>query len=145
MGVILANSIEIGLGNRAGNFFYFNGFYVFEIALKISAYGFFTNQSSYLRDKWNILDFFAFTLTMIFDLILENSVNFMPLRLLRFVDYLEIKNIQYLLESLYHSLRFLMETFLIFMFFVFSAGIMSLHLFAGIFQKNVSKPKLDLN
>lgn len=148
MGVILANSIEIGLNKfnnkRNSDFFYFNGFYVFEMILKISAYGFFINQTSYLRDKWNILDFFAFSFTLIFDKIIENGINFMPLRLFRFVDYLEIKKIQYLLNSLFSSFHFLIETFLIFASFIFASALISLHLFAGIFQEKCFEKETGL-
>lgn len=148
MGVILANSIEIGLNKFANkknsDFFYFNGFYVFEMALKISAYGFFINKTSYLRDKWNLLDFFAFFFTLIFDKIIENGINFMPLRLLRFVDYLEIKKIQYLLNSLFSSFHFLIETFLIFASFIFVSAIISLHLFAGIYQEKCFEEETGL-
>jgi len=141
MSVILANSIEIGSTqndqeSRIPNFLYFNGFYVVEIILKVSAYGFFIKETSYLRDKWNVLDVVAFLLTLIFDNILAKGVNFMPIRLFRLVDYLEIKKVQYLLDSLLYSLRFLVETLLIFCFFIFIAGVMSLHLFSGIFSQH---------
>ena len=141
MSIILANSIEIGLTHKDSeskvpHFFYFNGFYIAEILLKVCAYGFFIQETSYLRDKWNVLDIVAFLLTLIFDKILSKEVNFMPMRLFRLVDYLEIKQVQYLFDSLFYSLRFLLETFSIFCFFVFIAGVISLHMFSGIFSKH---------
>ena len=136
MAVILINSIEIGLnGKNEINPDFFYGFYILEIALKICAYGFFILETSYLRDKWNILDILAFVLTIIFQKILAKDLNFMPIRLFRFVDYFEIKKVQYLLEALFNSLRFLVETLLIFAFFVFISAIISLHIFSGILHK----------
>lgn len=36
----------------------FTGIYTVEMLLKIMGMGFFYNKGSYLRDNWNILDFF---------------------------------------------------------------------------------------
>lgn len=139
MTIILANSIEIGLSHNENKtkfpvLFYFYGFYTVEIMLKVSAYGFFIKETSYLRDKWNILDFTAFVMTLIFDKFLNLGVNFMPIRLFRLVDYLEIEQVQYLLDSLFYSMRFLIETMCIFCFFIFISGVISLHIFSGIFS-----------
>ncbi len=49
----------------------FNALFIFECLLKVVAFGFFLDNGSYLRDSWNVLDFFIVSSSLI-DMSFEN-------------------------------------------------------------------------
>ena len=111
--VIIANCIAIALESPSieeGSFerkaldvanYVFNAVFGFEALLKILAYGFVSGQGTYLRNGWNVLDFFLISLSSI-DMILgafESTAGstkileiFRVLRLLRALRPLRVIN-----------------------------------------------------
>ena len=81
LSIIIANTILIlisdptdsnNLGNTTDSYFLY--FYTFEAALKIIAFRFFAAEDAYIKDYWNILDFFVVLVGWI-SFVLEKAMN----------------------------------------------------------------------
>lgn len=110
-------------------------YYMFEMITKVFAYGFIMNSDSYLRNKWNILDF-SIVLSIIsyrfssFYLQIDLGIfrNFVVLRLLR------IKSFDIILERLYFVMKDLLKIYLFVFFVLITLSILNLHLLSGFLK-----------
>lgn len=104
------------------------------MSLKIFAYGFILNKGSYLRDLWNIMDFFI-VLTSLLPIVitLNFSVNalraFRVLRPLRTVT--KIKALKRIIKTLFYSFSLVMDSIYILLFVIFVLSIAGMQLFGG--------------
>jgi hypothetical protein len=114
---------------------WFLAVFTFECGVKILAWGFFLERHTYLRDPWNVLDFFV----VVFGWIgrLPGVANLTALRALRILRPLRsvnaVKGMKILVRSLLASLPGLANVamFMAFMYIVFS--IIGLNSFRGIY------------
>jgi len=113
--------------------YYFTGFFIVELLLKIVGLGFCLHRNSYMRDPWNWIDFIA---------VVIGSLEFIPglpnlkvLRTLRVIRPLRsikaVPSMRRQVTSLLNSLPALANVvvFLLFMFILF--GILGMQLFQG--------------
>ena len=119
------------IGNLSDNYFLF--FYTFEALLKIIAFTFFSAEDAYIKDYWNILDFFVVLVGWV-SFILERAMNgtkitglaglraFRILRPLKTVK--RFKGLKKLVTALLASISHLGETtiVLVFIFLIFAIG-----------------------
>lgn len=138
--MILANTVTLALENPTASeqdptlvlldsvFLYF---YTIEALLKIGAFGFMCNKGSYLRDKWNILDF-AIVLAGWTERIVNEGVNLNALRTLRILRPLRsissIEGLRVIIAALINSIWQLLISVFLFMFFVCIFSIAGVHL-----------------
>ena len=114
--------------------FTFTNLFVVDLGLKIFAYGFILNKGSYLRDLWNIMDFFI-VLTSLLPIVitLNFSVNalraFRVLRPLRTVT--KIKALKRIIKTLFYSFSLVMDSIYILLFVIFVLSIAGMQLFGG--------------
>ena len=115
--------------------FIIGAYYLFEMSSKILAYGFLINSDSYLRNKWNILDF-SIAISIIFSRFFAfyTNVDLTIFRNLVVLRLLRIKSFDLILERLY----FVMKDYLKTLFFVWSIlislAILCLHLLSGFLK-----------
>jgi len=112
----------------------FTGIYVTEMALKIMAYGFVLDKGSYLRDSWNIVDFFIVATSLLPIVITLNfSVNalraFRVLRPLRTIT--KIRALKMIMKTLFYSFSLVMDSIYILLFVIFVFAIAGMQLFGG--------------
>lgn len=110
-------------------------YYSFEMITKILAFGFILNSDSYLRNKWNILDFsiamsIIFSRAAAFYMGLDFGIfrNFVVLRLLR------VRSFDIILERLYFVMTDLFKTLFFVWCILIILGIVSLHLLSGLLK-----------
>ena len=107
--------------------------------IKIFGMGFLLNNKAYLRDYWNILDFIIVTTSYIPIIVKSSTVNLASLRSLRILRPLRtissIKSLRRLLVTLFSSLKLLIESLIILMFFYMIFAIAGLQLFSGVLKK----------
>ena len=138
--VIIVNTLLIlisdptdpnNLGNLSDNYFLF--FYTFEAVLKIITFTFISAEDAYIKDYWNILDFFVVLVGWI-SFIIEKAMNgtkitglaglraFRILRPLKTVK--RFKGLKKLVTALLASIAHLGETtiILVFSFLIFAIG-----------------------
>ncbi len=138
--VIILNTVLIlisdptdnnNLGNLSDNYFLY--FYTLECILKILAFRFWSAEDAYIKDYWNILDFFVVVVGWIL-FIIENALNgtkisglaglraFRILRPLKTVK--RFKGLKKLVTALLASISHLGETtiVLVFVFLIFAIG-----------------------
>lgn len=103
--------------------------YFIECVLKILGLGFLFNEGAYLRDGWNILDFTIVSSSML-PIFLGSNTGFSlnSLRSLRVLRPLRtistVKSLKVLLNTLFSSLPYLLNTLIILLFFfiIFAVG-----------------------
>lgn len=127
--------------NDIGNMFdtFFLSFYTIEMALKIFALGFIWNETSYLRNGWNILDFSIVVTGYIPYLLGSSNVKISGLRILRVLRPLKtISSLYYLkmiLMSLFSAFPMIMNAGFILFFCLLIYAITALQLFMGALKK----------
>lgn len=111
--------------------------YITEMLLKIIALGFIFNRGAYLRDLWNVLDFFVViaSLSSIIKSSTSDSINFSSLRTLRILRPLRtinfIKKLRTLVQTVLDSLPYLLDIFIIILFTLSVFAILGLQLYRG--------------
>ena len=149
--IIIANTILIlisdptdpnNIGNQTDNYFLF--FYTVEAILKIISFTFISAEDAYIKDYWNILDFFVVIVGWI-SLILEKATNgkkisglaglraFRILRPLKTVK--RFKGLKKLVTALLASIGHLGETSIILFFFFLIFSIAGTQMWQGIFYR----------
>ena len=142
--IILDNSSLTGGPNtsdptlvKIDNIFF--AYYITELFLKVCALGFFMNEGAYLKDGWNLLDFFIISTAIISKAVADYGINLKGLRSLRVLRPLKIlaslKQLQTILESLFQALPLLADSFLILTFCYLLYALAGLQLFAGLLKK----------
>lgn len=142
--IILDNSSLTGGPNtsdptlmKIDNMFF--AYYITELFLKVTALGFFMNEGAYLKDGWNLLDFFIISTAIISKAVADYGINLKGLRSLRVLRPLKIlaslKQLQTILESLFQALPLLADSFLILTFCYLLYALAGLQLFAGLLKK----------
>jgi len=98
------------------------------------AYGFVFNKGAYLRDSWNIVDFFIVVTSLLPIVITLNfSVNalraFRVLRPLRTIT--KIRALKMIMKTLFYSFSLVMDSIYILLFVIFVFAIAGMQLFGG--------------
>lgn len=100
---------------------FFLAFYTFEMTLKIFGMGFILSKGSYLRDTWNILDFFIIVIGYVSIFISGSGLNISSLRALRVLRPLrtitKIEGLRLLVTALISALPLLRDTIIVLFFF----------------------------
>ena len=149
--IIIANTILIlisdptdpnNIGNKTDKYFLF--FYTIEAVLKIISFTFISAEDAYIKDYWNILDFFVVIVGWI-SLVLEFAMNgkkisglaglraFRILRPLKTVK--RFKGLKKLVTALLASIGHLGETSIILFFFFLIFSIAGTQMWQGIFYR----------
>ena len=149
--IIIINTILIlisdptdpnNIGNRSDNWFLY--FYTIEAILKIISFRFISAEDAYIKDYWNILDFFVVIVGWI-SFILERAMNgtkisglaglraFRILRPLKTVK--RFKGLKKLVTALLASIGHLGETSIVLFFFFIIFAIAGTQMWQGIFYK----------
>ena len=109
-------------------------FYISEMSIKITALGFLFNKGAYLRDPWNILDFFI-VVTSLLPYVVTISFNVSALRAIRVLRPLKtitkIKALKMIVKTLFLSFSLVMNSFYILLFMIIIFAIAGTQLFAG--------------
>jgi hypothetical protein len=124
---------ENSILNRSETVFFM--IYLFELVIKMIGLGLFTPKIGYFRNSWNILDFLI-VVGSAFDLIFKDfNLNLSALRSLRVLRPLKtissIKSLKNIISTVFSSLPFLKDIFIILFFFLILFGVCGLHLFQG--------------
>jgi len=120
--------------------------YFIECLLKILGLGFLFNEGAYLRDGWNILDFTIVSSSML-PIFLGSNTGFSlnSLRSLRVLRPLRtistVKSLKVLLNTLFSSLPYLLNTLIILLFFFIIFAVGGLQLFMGVLKKRCFLPE----
>eukprot|EP00347_Sterkiella_histriomuscorum_P013804 403363301 len=118
--------------NNIGDAFTF--LFLFEALVKIFAMGFIIHKKSYLRDGWNVLDFFI-VVTGLVDLV-ATTINLKSLRTLRVMRPLRsinaIPSMRRLVSTLLQSLPELGNAAIFLFFMIILFGILGLQQFSGV-------------
>lgn len=124
--LISKNSSRIDLG--------FLIIYTGEMILKIIAMGFFMRAHSYLRDAWNILDFFVVILGWL-AIIFENSGDISAIKVIRILRPLrtinQIPNMSSLVSTILNSLPIMFDVMVLFFFMLIMFGTIATQLLGG--------------
>ena len=151
LAVIIGNTVLIlisdptdnnNLGNKTDNYFLY--FYTLECILKIIAFRFWASEDAYLRDSWNLLDFFVVIVGWIL-FIIEYALNgtkisglaglraFRILRPLKTVK--RFKGLKKLVTALLLALSHLGETGTVLFFFFLIFAIAGRQMWQGLFYR----------
>ena len=151
LAIIVANTILIlisdptdpnNIGNKTDSYFLY--FYTLEALLKIISFRFISAEDAYIKDYWNILDFFVVIIGWI-SLILERAMNgkkisglaglraFRILRPLKTVK--RFKGLKKLVTALLASIGHLGETSIVLFFFFLIFSIAGTQMWQGIFYR----------
>jgi len=149
--IIIANTVLIlisdptdsnNIGNQSDRFFLY--FYTMEAILKIISFTFISAEDAYIKDYWNILDFFVVIVGWI-SFVLERAMNgkkisglaglraFRILRPLKTVK--RFKGLKKLVTALLASIGHLGETSIILFFFFLIFSIAGIQMWQGIFYR----------
>lgn len=145
--VIMANTVYLAVDEEtreslSSNFdLYFLLLYCLEMFLKIFAYGFILNPGSYMRNSWNVFDFFIIilsTFTVFFSNRNEESTtsfNISSLRSIRVLRPLrtitKLKRLKQIVSTILSSLPNLIEILLVLLVFLSVMAITGVQLFMG--------------
>jgi hypothetical protein len=112
----------------------FTAIYVTEMSLKIMAFGFIFNKGSYLRDMWNIMDFFI-VITSLLPIVINLGFSVSALRAFRVLRPLrtitKIKALKQIMKTLFYSFSLVMDSIYILLFVIFVFAIAGMQLFGG--------------
>ena len=149
--IIIVNTILIlisdptdsnNIGNKSDNYFLY--FYTIEAILKIISFTFITEEDAYIKDYWNILDFFVVIVGWI-SFVLERAMNgkkisglaglraFRILRPLKTVK--RFKGLKKLVTALLASIGHLGETSIVLFFFFLIFAIAGTQMWQGLFYR----------
>jgi hypothetical protein len=117
----------------------FFAFYLFELTIKITAQGLILGPLSYLRDPWNVLDFFIISTTILSIIFASYGFNLKSLKTFRVLRPLrtitKIKKLQEILISLMSAMPLVSNSFMILLFFYYVYALAGLHIFSGLLLK----------
>ena len=149
--IIIINTILIlisdptdpnNIGNSSDTYFLF--FYTIEAFLKIISFTFFTAEDAYIKDYWNILDFFVVIVGWI-SFVLERAMNgtkisglagLRAFRILRpFKTVKRFKGLKKLVTALLASISRLGETSIVLFFFFIIFAIAGTQMWQGLFYR----------
>ena len=151
LGIILANTVLIlisdptdsnNIGNTSDSYFLY--FYTLEAIFKIIAFKFVSGEEAYIKDYWNILDFFVVIVGWV-SFILERAMNgtkisglaglraFRILRPLKTVK--RFKGLKKLVTALLGSIAHLGETTIVLVFFFLIFAIAGRQMWQGMFYR----------
>ena len=149
--IIITNTILIlisdptdpnNIGNRSDNYFLY--FYTIEAFLKIISFSFYAAEDAYIKDYWNILDFFVVIVGWI-SFILERAMNgtkisglagLRAFRILRpFKTVKRFKGLKKLVTALLASIGRLGETSIVLFFFFIIFAIAGTQMWQGLFYR----------
>ena len=113
--------------------------YVVEMILKIFSFGLFSNNNSYFKSGWNILDFFLiisfFSKNQINYILSLNLIpNFGVFRIIRIVKITPIRDFQILVHAFMKSFKLIAEVLLIFLIFMFIFSMIGVSTFKNSFK-----------
>lgn len=118
--------------------------YSVELSLKIFGMGLFTKKIGFFRNPWNILDFIIVMGSMLNILLKNLSVNLSALRSLRVLRPLKtissVKSLKNIILTIFSSLPFLKDIYIILLFMYILFGITGLHLFQGVLHAQCYDP-----
>ena len=144
--VIMMNTIVLAFEDPNSNInqnfegieLFFILFYTVECFMKILAFGFIFSKESYLRDKWNVLDF-VIIVTAWVSMYGGSNVQLNALRMFRILRPLRsissIKGIRALFLALFKSIKHLFSALVVLFFFLFIFAIAGLQLWSGTLKK----------
>ena len=144
--IILWNTVMLFLDdpysdNDVGNMFdtFFQSWYTFEMSFKIFALGFLFNEDSYLRNVWNILDFFIVVTGFLPYVVDTRTVKLSGLRTLRVLRPLKtissLKHLKLILMSLFSAMPMILNAVFILFFLLLIYAIAALQLFMGTLKR----------
>ena len=120
-----------------------NVIFTLEALLKIVTYGFFMHGGSYMRNKWNVVDFTILVGGLISDLIMmyndsEKSVSIKVMRLFRVLRPLRLivryDSLKVVLDTILVSFKTLIHVLSFLLLIMIMYAITGIELFKGIFQ-----------
>ncbi|CAB3257221.1 unnamed protein product [Arctia plantaginis] len=119
---------------------YFLGIFCVEASLKILALGFVLHRGSYLRNIWNIMDFFVVVTGIITQLpIAPHDVDFRTLRAIRVLRPLKlvsgVPSLQVVLKSIIKAMAPLLQIGLLVLFAIVIFAIIGLEFYSGALHK----------
>ncbi|CAH0600743.1 unnamed protein product [Chrysodeixis includens] len=119
---------------------YFLGIFCVEASLKILALGFVLHKGSYLRNVWNIMDFFVVVTGIITQLpIAPADVDFRTLRAIRVLRPLKlvsgVPSLQVVLKSIIKAMAPLLQIGLLVLFAIVIFAIIGLEFYSGALHK----------
>jgi hypothetical protein len=145
--VIMINTLVMMIDDSATNenpneFFqiiemYFLYLYTIEMGMKIIGMGFIMGKDAYLKDQWNILDFFIVVSSWIAnsELTSDSKLNLSSMRTFRVLRPLKtissVKGLKTLMTALFAAIPLLKDTLIILGFFFVAFGIGGLQLMSG--------------
>ena len=155
--IILTNCIFIALSDPTSDTqpdwqvisdYIFQGFYSFEICLKVLALGFVFNENAYIRDPWNVFDFLIVMFGYLSYFQMSGSLNLKSLRTLRILRPLRtvssINGLRLLMDALISSFPLLLDIFLILGFYFGILAVAGLQLWNGILKKRCVDPSTGI-
>ncbi|EGI70471.1 Voltage-dependent calcium channel type A subunit alpha-1 [Acromyrmex echinatior] len=129
---ILAESLE-------STEMYFLTIFCIEASLKIIAFGFALHRGSYLRNIWNIMDFFVVVTGIITSLFGDLDIDLRTLRAIRVLRPLKlvsgIPSLQVVLKSIIKAMAPLLQIGLLVLFVIVIFAIIGLEFYSGILHK----------
>ncbi|XP_039211205.1 sodium channel protein type 4 subunit alpha A-like [Crotalus tigris] len=112
----------------------FTSIYTVEFIVKVVARGFVCNEFTYLRDPWNVLDFFVLIMTY------QEFGSISALRIFRILRTLKavsvIPGLKVIISSLLQSVKKLANVMLLTVFFLAVFALVGLQLFMGNLKYN---------
>ncbi|KAL0850451.1 hypothetical protein ABMA28_012254 [Loxostege sticticalis] len=118
---------------------YFLGIFCVEASLKILALGFVLHRGSYLRNVWNIMDFFVVVTGIITQLPVAPDVDFRTLRAIRVLRPLKlvsgVPSLQVVLKSIIKAMAPLLQIGLLVLFAIVIFAIIGLEFYSGALHK----------
>ncbi|XP_052754604.1 LOW QUALITY PROTEIN: voltage-dependent calcium channel type A subunit alpha-1 [Galleria mellonella] len=118
---------------------YFLGIFCVEASLKILALGFVLHRGSYLRNVWNIMDFFVVITGIITQLPIVPEVDFRTLRAIRVLRPLKlvsgVPSLQVVLKSIIKAMAPLLQIGLLVLFAIVIFAIIGLEFYSGALHK----------
>ncbi|XP_032090833.1 sodium channel protein type 5 subunit alpha-like [Thamnophis elegans] len=140
--VVLVNCVFMALNNPPtdGNTteIIFTSLYTAEFVIKVVARGFVCNEFTYLRDPWNVLDFFVLIMTYVAFNQKFGSIS--ALRIFRILRTLKavsvIPGLKVIISSLLQSVKKLANVMLLTVFFLAVFALVGLQLFMGNLRYN---------
>ncbi|XP_045542511.1 voltage-dependent calcium channel type A subunit alpha-1 isoform X5 [Papilio machaon] len=118
---------------------YFLGIFCVEASLKILALGFVLHRGSYLRNIWNIMDFFVVVTGIITQLPVAPDVDFRTLRAIRVLRPLKlvsgVPSLQVVLKSIIKAMAPLLQIGLLVLFAIVIFAIIGLEFYSGALHK----------
>uniref|UniRef100_A0A8D0G2N2 Sodium channel protein n=1 Tax=Sphenodon punctatus TaxID=8508 RepID=A0A8D0G2N2_SPHPU len=135
---VLINCVVMLISTHGEEVYAFIGIYSFELVVKVLARGFVLNKFTYLRDPWNILDFFVIIVTYV--TVARPQFNVSALRSFRVLRTLKtisaLPGLKVIVGSLIQSVKKLANVMFLTVFFLSVFALVGLQLFMGQLKYN---------